>query len=87
MSQAKVEQRKAEKQNRKNWKAEQKKKKIIGWAIALVCVAVIVVVAVFLSRPDYSMIPKTSTAFDEVAVAQLTGYDGISLSEIARNLN
>lgn len=83
MSQSKVEQYKQDKANRKNWKAEQRKKKILGWSITGVCVAAIVVLIIIFSGSKSSVSTDLSpSVFDDVAIASLSGYDGITLSDV-----
>lgn len=82
MSQAKVEQYKNEKKNRKNWKSEQLKKKVVSWVIACVCVLAVGVGIYFVARPDYSSINTGTSVYDDAALASLVGYNGISLSDV-----
>lgn len=85
MSQAKVEQYKKDKNNRKNWKAEQLKKKILSWVIAGVCVIAITVGVVFATRSDYTGINTGYSVYDDAALASLFGYNGVSLSDVIAN--
>lgn len=82
MSQAKVEQYKKEKKNRKNWKAEQLRKKITRWVISGLCVIAVVVGIVFATKTDYTGINTGASVYDDAALASLLGYDGVSLSDV-----
>lgn len=83
MSQEKVDQYKQNKADRKNWKKEQTKKKVLGWVATIAVVALVVVALVFIFRKDYSTVNTGSSVYDDVVLADMLGYDeGSSLTTI-----
>lgn len=86
MSQAKVDAYKNAKVNRKNWKSVRTRNRIIGWTSTVVAIAIIIIVSVFINKKNYDSINTGFSEYDEVALASVLGYDGISLSSGSLNI-
>lgn len=81
MSQAKVDQYKQSKGDRKNWKKAQTRQRVRAIIISVACVAALVLILVAIFRPDYSNINTGSSKYDDAALSSIVGYQGITLTD------
>lgn len=89
MSQKKVEMKKAQKRENKNYTAKKRKQNIIkgiAGGLGLIVLVFLIYLLVKPAAPDYSKVNTGTSAFDDAAIAQLAGAD-YDFSSLGTDLN